>query len=92
MVVSTFDWDDETLPTPMTVFLDTTGDLQTIVGSLLWNSSTRILTFTVPVLPGQWQTLLTSSLLGVRVWVRPVKENGVFSWHAYTVMAFQVIN
>ena len=93
MGVATFDWDDETLPSTMTVFLDTTGDLQTVVGSLRWNSTTRILTFTVPVLPAQWETLLTPSLMGVRVWVRPVKgTDGTFSWHAYTVMAFQVIN
>jgi len=93
MGVATFDWDDETLPTAMTVFLDSAGDLQTVVGSLRWNSTTRILTFTVPVLPAQWDTLLTPSLLGVRVWVRPVKgTDGTFSWHAYTVMAFQIIN
>ena len=93
MGVSTFDWDNDTLPTVMTVFLDTTGDLQTVVGSLRWNSTTRILTFTVPVLPAQWETLLTPSLIGVRVWVRPVKgTDGSYSWHAYTVMAFQVIN
>ena len=92
MGVATFDWDDETLPTAMTVFLDKTGDLQTVVGSLLWNSTSRILTLTVPVLPAQWETLLTPSVLAVRVWVRPVKENGVFNWHAYTVMAFQVTN
>ena len=93
MGVSTFDWDNDTLPTVMTVFLDTTGDLQTVVGSLRWNSTTRILTFTVPVLPTQWETLLTPSLIGVRVWVRPVKgTDGSYSWHAYTVMAFQVIN
>jgi hypothetical protein len=93
MGVSTFDWDDETLPTVMTVFLDKSGDLQTVVGSLRWNSTTRILTFTVPVPSGQWETLLTSNLLGVRVWVRPVKgSNGTFTWRAYTVMAFQIIN
>jgi hypothetical protein len=92
MVVSTFDWDDETLPTVMTVFLDKTGDLQTVVGSLRWNATTRVLTFMVPIPPGQWETLLTPSLLGVRVWVRPVKENGVFNWHAYTVMGFQIVN
>jgi hypothetical protein len=93
MVVATFDWDDETLPTAMTVFLDQTGDLQTVVGSLRWNSTTRILTFTVPVLPSQWETLLTPSLLGVRVWVRPVKgTDGTFTWHAYTVLAFQIVN
>jgi hypothetical protein len=93
MDVSTFDWDDWTLPTVMTVFLDTTGDLQTVVGSFRWNSTTRILTFTVPVPPGQWEGLLTPSVLGVRVWVRPVKgSDGTFSWHAYAVMAFQIIS
>jgi hypothetical protein len=93
MGVSTFDWDDETLPTVMTVFLDKTGDLQTVVGSLRWNSTTKILTFTVPVLPAQWETLLTPSLLGVRVWVRPVKgADNTFTWRAYTVMTFQIVN
>jgi len=91
MDVVTFDWDDETLPTPMTVYLDSTGDLQTLVGYFLWNSTTRILTFKVPVLPGGWQDLLTPELLGVRVWVRPVKDGDVFKWHAYTVIAFQIV-
>jgi hypothetical protein len=93
MGVSTFDWDDETLPTVMAIQLDKTGDLQTVVASLRWNSTTRILTFTVPVLPAQWEGLLTPSLLGVRVWVRPVKAtDGTFSWHAYAVIAFQIIS
>jgi hypothetical protein len=92
MDVVTFDWDDETLPTPMTVYLDSIGDLQTLVGSFLWNSTTRILTFKVPVPSTQWESLLTPSLLGVRVWVRPVKENDTFTWHAYTVIAFQIVN
>jgi hypothetical protein len=92
MGISTFDWDNDTLPTVMTVFLDTTGDLQTVVGSLRWNATTRILTFTIPVLPSQWETLLTPSLTCVRVWVRPVKgTDGTFTWHAYTVLAFQII-
>jgi hypothetical protein len=92
MGISTFDWDDENLPTVMTVFLDATGDLQTVVGSLRWNATTRILTFTVPVLPSAWEGLLTPSLTAVRVWVRPVKgTDGTFTWHAYTVLAFQII-
>jgi hypothetical protein len=96
MGVSTLDWDTDTIPTEMTVALDTTGDLQTIVGSIVWNSTARVLTFTVPALPAQWEGLLTPSLQGVRVWVRPVKTtNGTtttWTWHAYTVMAYQVIN
>jgi hypothetical protein len=93
--LSTFDWDDDATPTVMTVALDTTGDLQTVVGSIRWNSTTRVLTFTVPVLPAQWEALLTPSLQHVRVWVRPVKTvNGTtttWTWHAYTVMTYQII-
>jgi hypothetical protein len=95
MVVSTFDWDDDALPTAMTVNLDASGDLQTIVESILWNSSTRILTSTVPVPPAQWKDLLTTSILGVRVWVRPEEISGTpitWNWHAYAVMAFQITN
>jgi hypothetical protein len=96
MGVSTFDWDTDTVPTEMTVALDTTGDLQTVVSSIHWNSTTRILTVTVPVLPAQWEGLLTPSLQGVRVWVRPVKTtNGTtttWTWHAYTVIAYQIIH
>jgi hypothetical protein len=95
MGVSTFDWDDETVPATMTIQLDKTGNLQTIVGSFLWNATTKILTFTVPVGTGQWPTVLTPSntnLLGVRVWVRPEKNSDEsFTWHAYTVIAFQFI-
>jgi hypothetical protein len=91
MGVSTFSWTNNALPTVMTVYLDTTGDLQTVVGSVVWNSTTRILTTTFPVDPSQWQSLLTPSLFGVMVWVRPVKAaDGTFSWHAYTVIAFQI--
>ncbi len=93
MGVSTFDWNTDTIPTVMTVFLDATGDLQTVVESLRWNSTTKILTFTVPVLPADWPALLTPSLFAVRVWVRPVKaSDGTFTWHAYTVMAFQIVS
>jgi hypothetical protein len=93
MGVSTFDWDDDALPMTLTVTLDTTGDLQTVVGAVRWNSTTRILTTTVPVPPGQWESLLTTSLFAVKVWVRPVKgTDGTFTWHAYTVFAFQIVS
>ena len=96
MGVSTFDWDTDSVPTEMTVALDTTGDLQTVVGSIRWNMTTRVLTVTIPVLPAQWETLLTTSLPGVRVWVRPVKTvNGTtttWTWHAYTVIAYQIVS
>ncbi len=93
IVVGTFDWDDPTAPTVLTVDLDSSSDLQTIVGSLLWNSTTRILTFKAPVLPADWEAYLTPALLGVRIWVRPVKNptDGTFSWTAYAVLGFQVI-
>jgi hypothetical protein len=95
MGVSTFDWDTDTVPTEMTVALDTTGDLQTVVGSIRWNSTTRVLTFTVPILPAQWEGLLTPGLQSVRVWVRPVKTTSgtttTWTWHAYTVIAYQII-
>jgi hypothetical protein len=93
MGVSTYDWDYDSVPATMTVYLDTTGDLQTVVGSLRWNTTTQILTFTVPVVSSQWETLLTTSLFGVRVWVRPVKgTDGTYTWRAYTVFAFQIIS
>ena len=93
IVVGTFDWDNPTAPTVMTVDLDSTADLQTLVGSLLWNATTRILTFKAPVLPGDWEAYLTPALLGVRIWVRPVKNptDGTFSWTAYAVLGYQVI-
>jgi hypothetical protein len=91
MGVSTFRWSNLTQATVMTVDLDTAGDLQTVVGSLVWNFTTRIFTTTVPVDPNQWPSLLAPGLTGVMVWVRPVKaSDGTFSWHAYTVIAFQI--
>ena len=93
MGVTTYCWWDAAQTQDMAVLLDTTGDLQTMVGSFVVNSVTRVHTFTVPVLPGEWPTLLVPSLSKVRVWVRPVKAtDGTFSWHAYTVIAYQLIN
>ncbi len=93
IVVGTFDWDNPTMPTVLTVNLDSASDLQTIVGSLLWNSTTKILTLKAPVSPLDWEGYLTPALLGVRVWVRPIKNatDGTFSWTAYAVLGFQVI-
>jgi hypothetical protein len=72
--------------------LDTTGDLQTVVGSFVWNVPTNLVTFTLPVLPAEWETPLTTSVNKVKIWVRPVKAtDGTFSWHAYSVIAYQFI-
>jgi hypothetical protein len=91
MDVATFDWDNWTAATVMTIYLDAEGNLQTVVASYRWNPDTKVLTFTVPVLPGDWEKLLKASLLGVKVWVRPVKDGDVFKWHAYTVIGFQIV-
>jgi Domain of unknown function (DUF4382) len=92
IVVGTFDWDNPTMPTVLEVKLDSSSDLQTIVGSLLWSSKTSTLTLRVPVDPTEWKDYLTPALLGVRVWVRPIKStaDGSFSWTAYAVLGFQV--
>ncbi len=90
--VSTFNCWDATTPEAMTIKLDATGDLQTLVGSFIWRSDTNVVTFTVPVLPAQWETLLTPTLDKVKIWVRPVKEaDNSLSWHAYSVIAYQFI-
>lgn len=93
MVVSSFNcWDDST-PESMTIKLDTTGDLQTVVGSFIRNGTTDVVTFTLPVPPAQWPTLLVPTLNRVKIWVRPYKEtDGTFTWHAYTVIAYQFIH
>ena len=92
MGVSTYDCWDSTVPTEMTVKLDKTGDLQTVVGSFVWTADTNLVTFTLPVLPDKWETLLTPAVNKVKIWVRPQKEtDGSFSWHAYTVIAFTFV-
>jgi len=89
--VATFDWDNESLPMVLTIYLDTAGNLQTVVGLYSWDSANRVLTTTFPVLPGQWENVLTPSLWAVKVWVRPVKgTDGTFTWHAYTVIGYRV--
>ena len=62
MGVSTFDCWDRTTPVDLTVALDTTGDLQTVVGSFVWNAQTNLTTFTLPVLPADWEALLTPAV------------------------------
>jgi len=92
MGVSTYDCWDESVPVTMTVMLDTTGDLQTVVGSFVWNAATNLVTFTLPVVPAEWGALLTPAVNKVKIWVRPVKAtDGTFSWHAYSVIAYQFI-
>lgn len=92
MGVSTYDCWDENVPVTMNVMLDTTGDLQTVVGSFVWNSLTNVVTFTLPVLPTGWEALLTPAVNKVKIWVRPVKAtDGTFNWHAYSVIAYQFI-
>jgi hypothetical protein len=74
---------------PLTVTLDYAGDLQTVVESIVWNQSTRVASFTVPVDHSQWSTLLvppTTANPGLaRIWVRPVKNGTSFDFHAYNV-------
>jgi len=90
--VSTYDCWDESVPVTMNVMLDTTGDLQTVVGSFVWNAATNLVTFTLPVLPAEWEALLTPAVNRVKIWVRPViATDGTFSWHAYSVIAYQFI-
>jgi len=90
MGVTTYCWCSPEQTQDMIIHLDKTGDLQTVVGSFVFDTMTRILTVTVPVDPDDWPALLTPALPKVRIWVRPVKESeGVFSWHAYTVIAYQ---
>ncbi|MBE3129459.1 MAG: DUF4382 domain-containing protein [Acidobacteria bacterium] len=92
MGVSTYDCWDDSVPVTMNVMLDTAGDLQTVVGSFVWNAQTNLVTFTLPVLPAEWETLLTPAVNKVKIWVRPVKAtDGTFSWHAYSVIAYQFI-
>jgi hypothetical protein len=91
--VSTYDCWDESVPVTMNVMLDTSGDLQTVVGSFVWNAATNLVTFTLPVLPTEWEALLTPAVNKVKIWVRPVKgvDNITYSWHAYSVIAYQFI-
>ena len=92
MGVSTFNCWDESTPEAMTIKLDATGDLQTLVGSFIWRADTNLMTFTVPVLPAQWPALLVPTVDKVKIWVRPVKEtDGSYTWHAYSVLVYQFI-
>ena len=80
------------MPVTMNVMLDTTGDLQTVVGSFIWKSATNLVTFTLPVPPTEWAALLTPDVNKVRIWVRPVKgADNLYSWHAYSIIAYQFI-
>jgi len=89
--VSTFDCWDQTTPAEMIVKLDKTGELQTVVGAFVWNAATKIVTFTLPVPPERWEGTLTPAVGKVKIWVRPVREEAGWSWHAYTVLAFTFV-
>jgi len=62
-----------------------------VVGSFVWNAMTDIVTFTLPVPPAEWEALLTPAVNKVKIWVRPVKAGETFSWHAYSIIAYQFI-
>jgi hypothetical protein len=88
--VSTYDCWDTTTPAEMTIKLDKTGDLQTVVGSFSWTAETNVVTFTLPVLPANWPEVLTPAASRVKIWVRPQKEtDGTYAWHAYSVIAYR---
>ncbi len=92
MDVSTYDCWDESVPVTMNVKLDPTGDFQTVVGSFIWNAQTNLVTFTLPVQPAGWEALLQPTVVNkVKIWVRPDKTETTWSWHAYTVIAYQFI-
>jgi len=93
MVVATYNCWDESVPENMTIKLDPTGDLQTLVGLFIWRSDTNLATLTIPVLPVQWETVLVPTVNKVKIWVRPVKEtDGTYLWHAYSVLAYKFIS
>jgi len=89
--VSTYNCWDATTPETMTIKLDPTGDLQTIVGSFIWNSNTDLVSFTLPVPIAQWPTLLVTTVNKVKIWVHPVMDGDVYNWHAYCVIAYRFI-
>jgi hypothetical protein len=89
--VSTFNCWDWTTPEIMNIKLDTTGDLQTIVGSFIWKADTNVVTFTLPLPTDLWDDVLTTSANKVKIWVHPVKDGETYTWHAYSVIAYQFI-
>jgi hypothetical protein len=92
MQVSTYNCWDWSTPEVWTIKLDdeADADLQTIVGSFVWNSG--LVTFTLPVLPADWGKYLTTEAKKVKIWVRPVKEGDTFTWHAYSVLVYYFVN
>jgi hypothetical protein len=91
MVVSTFNCWDWTTPETMNIKLDSEGELQTIVGSFIWKADTNVVTFTLPLPVDLWDDVLTPSANRVKIWVHPVKDGEVYTWHAYSVIAYQFI-
>jgi hypothetical protein len=93
MVVSTYDCWDWATPMEMTIKLDKDSDLQTVVGSFVWNAESNLVTFTLPVPPGNWETVLTTEVNKVKIWVRPKKEtDGSYAWYAYSVIAYTFVH
>ncbi len=60
MGVTTYCWWDEAQSQVMTIYLDTSGNLQTVVASCVFNWTNGAFTFTFPVLPADWPALLTT--------------------------------
>jgi len=83
---------DATTPTQLTITLDYTGDLQTVVADDTWNGLTLNFTPLFPVPPSQWPTLLvppaSPGATVARIWVRPVIAGATIAWHAYSVSVF----
>jgi hypothetical protein len=92
--VSTYSCWDKTTPENWTIKLDheATDPLQTIVGLFIWRADTHVVTFTLPVLPDDWATVLVPTVDKVKIWVHPVKaDDGSYSWHAYSVLAYRFV-
>lgn len=81
---------------PVTVTLDYTGDLQTVVASASYTQATNTFTYTIPVPSADWSTLLVPPAAGTfsldQIWVRPVLDGtttpATIDWTAYTVQQF----
>ena len=86
-----FNYFDTSAATPLTITLDYTGDLQTVVSSTTWSLAGGFST-TFPVPESSWASLLapaaTATASAVQIWVRPVIDGSTIDWHAYSVSVF----